>query len=380
MNRKIILGIIGILLAVSMISFSRANILYCLGDGEQLPPGCFGSSCRYICELKSGEGYCQICTTNSGIPGVKPATCNGQVCSTLEGTVDESPPEITLGSPQENWVYSSRAVIFDISADEYSKLERWDVTRRRWVTLCTRCLSYNRKLSFAEGENQVLIRATDAKDNSIEKTVIFTIDSKKPKISKTMPKKGFTNGGFEAQISEENPVSLILNYGTFDDMRTADVNLDDCYEDRRKTYCDIDVDLSRYNGKEIDYWFKLTDIAGSVAESKPVSLNADTVAPDLKNDNSEACEENSFWCQGEGRYNKYIYFTFDVDEENFDEISYIDYSDGTRARWKKICSRLKEGKCVVKKTFRSGFHSVDIQIMDEAGNAVSTDRVEFNVV
>jgi hypothetical protein len=35
--------------------------------------------------------------------------------------------------------------------------------------------------------------------------------------------------------------------------------------------------------------------------------------------------------------------------------------------------------CIKKKSFRDGNHQVDVQITDEAGNAISTERVEFFV-
>jgi len=101
-------------------------------------------------------------------------------------------------------------------------------------------------------------------------------------------------------------------------------------------------------------------------------LDVDTQFPVLEN-------PDDFWEQGEGKKNKYIYFNFEVDEENFDEITYIDWND-RRPRWRRLCSRLKNGVCEKKKSFRRGGHEVDIQIMDEAGNAVSTERLEFWVV
>ena len=69
---------------------------------------------------------------------------------------------------------------------------------------------------------------------------------------------------------------------------------------------------------------------------------------------------------------------FDVTEENFGEISYTDQSE-SRPRERRLCSRLVNGLCNVKKRFIKGHHVVDIKIMDEAGNAIS-ERIEFDVV
>tara|TARA_B100001971_G_C18226906_1_gene561134 strand:+ start:1561 stop:1914 length:354 start_codon:yes stop_codon:yes gene_type:complete len=87
---------------------------------------------------------------------------------------------------------------------------------------------------------------------------------------------------------------------------------------------------------------------------------------------------DSYWFQGEGRYNKYIYFEIDLDEDNLDEVSILD-NNARRPRWKRICSRLKNGMCVKKVSFKMGHHEVDVMVMDEAGNAIG-ERIVFDVV
>ena len=116
-------------------------------------------------------------------------------------------------------------------------------------------------------------------------------------------------------------------------------------------------------------------------ESKTNDLEVDTTFPVLNN-------PGSFWMQGNASEgdDKYIFFNFSITEKNFDEVLYIDYSD-SMPRWKRLCSNLdKENKediagiCERKKSFKKEeYHSVDIQIVDEAGNAISTERLEFFV-
>ena len=142
---------------------------------------------------------------------------------------------------------------------------------------------------------------------------------------------------------------------------------------RGKHTCDISVDLDDYDEKEIQYRFELTDIAENVAISKrPIFLDVDISDPIVLN-------PDSFWEQGVGRYNRYIYFDIEIDEPNFDELSYtyVDYRGRTRE--KRLCSRLKEGRCTVKKSFRKGDQVLDVQVVDEAGNMASVGRVEFTV-
>ena len=96
--KKSLLGMLivtGVFASLFLIQIVSANKLYCLTDGEQLPPNCVGSACRYTCDLRSGQGFCEICTTNSGYPGVNPSTCNGQKCELLSGDGGETtlPPD-----------------------------------------------------------------------------------------------------------------------------------------------------------------------------------------------------------------------------------------------------------------------------------------------
>jgi len=60
-----------------------------------------------------------------------------------------------------------------------------------------------------------------------------------------------------------------------------------------------------------------------------------------------------------------------------DVVEYKDWNSN-RPKWKRLCSRLKRGMCEKKKSFKKGHHVVDIQVTDEAGNAIS-ERIEFDV-
>ena len=71
------------------------------------------------------------------------------------------------------------------------------------------------------------------------------------------------------------------------------------------------------------------------------------------------------------------YFYFNITEENLDEIGYIDNED-RKPRFRRLCSRLKNGICEKKKTFRRGYHNLDIQITDKAGNQIGYN-IDFEI-
>src|SRR3989344_3788287 len=182
--------------------------------------------------------------------------------------------------------------------------------------------------------------------------------------------------------NHEVVVKIYDRAGNIADMRTHNVSLGTCVLGKKNYECDVlGINLNDFDGEEIEYYFELTDKVGNKDMSKTNDLEVDTTFPVLNN-------PSSFWMQGnvsEGD-DKYIFFNFNITEKNFDEVLYIDYSD-SMPRWKRLCSNLdKENKedivgiCEKRKSFKKDeYHSVDIQIVDEAGYAISTERLEFFV-
>jgi len=364
MKKKSII-ILAALIFLSSLSFVSAYRLVCLGDGDPYPAG--DRTCQH--------DMCQICMTDDYKQADLSYCDDIGACELWNGTaVDGKAPTLTINSPVNNKVYDSTSVLFDVKSDEPCTLYYIDNLkgRGRWKRACSDCPEYSRNRRFDEGFNDITIKCVDKHGNKAEVRRIFRVDSKDPKITKTEPKDGFADGTFEVQFTEENPISLILNYGTYSITRKKPLNLSlDCYEDNKKSYCDISANLKEFDGKEIEYWFELKDIANQVDSSKHISLQVDTTLPVLNN-------PGSFWKQGTEDDSKYIYFKFNVTEKNFDEITYYDSSDSS-PRWKRLCGRLtEEGICETKKSFRGGNHIVDVQISDEAGNAIAK-RISFFV-
>lgn len=360
-NGKLKLGIGIVLLAVLvLIPAVSAYRLLCLTYGESLPPDAIKP--RYTC----WHDTCQVCTTNSFYPTLPQRCYSLGACEPLGGGgPDSSPPNLIVNSPEQNGAYESRKVLFDLSFDEPSSIYWIDNIngRGRWKRICSKCEdSYQKRISAKEGFNDITIMAKDKYGNSVMVERQFRVDSKKPKIRRTYPRRGFASGTFTAEIVELNPESLVLHYGTWDDPREEPVGLfDDCVAGRKDGYwtCSVDVELSDFSGDEIEYWFVLEDIAGSVAESKHIMLGVDITDPVIVNDN--------FWEQGVGRYERYVYFDMEIDELNFDEVGYRYVSKG-RERYKRLCSRLKNNRCVKKKAFRDRDYLIDVIVFDEAGN------------
>ena len=285
--------------------------------------------------------------------------------------------DLTIHSPIDGVIYDSRRVLFNISSSEnlsFIKYIDWSRKRPRWKTLCSDCNEYGfsreKTKSFKDGENNISIRASDELGFVKEYNVSFLVDSEKPRIFRVLPRrKSVVNGSeFYIKYTESNLMSVEL-FWTGPSKNGSKVL--SCSSGRNQE-CVTEADLSENHGEMIEYWFVVNDSINSV-KSKKIIVEADTVKPVLNN-------PDSFWAQGIGKKLRYVYFDFNVTEENFDKISYIDYSLGDRARWRRLCSRLKDGICEKRKSFRRGSHSVGIMISDDAGNSILTEPFYFEVL
>ncbi|MBU0761265.1 MAG: CehA/McbA family metallohydrolase, partial [Nanoarchaeota archaeon] len=294
-------------------------------------------------------------------------------CGTDEGKPSETqscdyiepPPLCTLSSPINGSIYPERRILFDVEATEkLDKIEYIDYseTRPRWKRLCSKCEEYSLEKSFTEGEHEIAVRCVPYYGEPEKHELVFTNDYKDPSISRTEPRRNdFTNGSdFMVRYTEENVEEISLFWN-------PSITKTDC-ESGRNQECYFNINLTDYDNQEIGYYFTIEDIAGNTDESRLTEVKVDTTSPVLNN-------PDSFWWRGEGRYEKYVYFEFDVTENDFDEINYIDWED-RNPRERRLCSRLRDEICETKKRFDiDEDHNLTITILDEAGNSWREDII-----
>lgn len=292
-------------------------------------------------------------------------------CGSQNNNQTNETMSLTVFSPVSK-DYNERRIPIEINSsevvDKIVYIDNAD-SRARERSLCTRdCDSYGldrlRTQSFSDGYHNVSFKLIKDDEVVDEEAVEFFIDSKDPRISKTEPRRGFANGEFIAEFTEENPVSLVLHYGNDQTGMRIRESPNGCSGDSRgRTSCTTIVNLEEYNGEEISYWFVLTDKANNTDESRSIKLDVDTVDPVV----------NSF---DYSFYRKYLNLEFNIDELNFDEINYIDWNDRT-PRERSICSRLRDNECNTRKSFSTGEHNITINILDDAGNSADPINLVF---
>ena len=119
-GRAFVLTALALLLIV--IPSVSAYTKLCLRDCQGTP----ANNPRYVCDLGSSSrcndpGYCEVGVTDLGNP-TAPNRCSGQTCHLLgdNGTIDSTPPNLTVHHPVQNFIYNSRAVSFELEVSESS--------------------------------------------------------------------------------------------------------------------------------------------------------------------------------------------------------------------------------------------------------------------
>ena len=351
----LILSVIMLLILVSDVSAYKR---LCLSKGQVIPS-------KQNPMFKCTHTTCIVCVTAQNYP-THPNYCNDQAgCSIFgseEDIIDNQPPVISITSPIGNKVYNNTKVLFDLKTNELAYIYYKDTSnsKNQWKPLSKKLTqSYKGEINFKDGLNNISIKAVDKKGNEKIVPVKFTIDSQTPKIKDVSPKKGFSEGNLSIKILESNPKSLKLFYGnSIKGMKTAAIALKNCTVNKESVTCNTKINLQDYNNQQISYYFLVEDIAGNKAQSKTATLDVDTVLPVINNPSSLISIEG-----------KSASFNISVTEQNFLDVSYYDNS-AKAPKWSKLCTSLKNGRCIKKISFSSGSHNIILKVTDKAGNFI----------
>lgn len=245
-----------------------------------------------------------------------------------------------------------------------------DDSKTKLTKMCSQLVdgACHKKVSFKDGPHNLTLYAFDQVNNSATYDVSFITDTKDPKISKTEPKRGFTNGNFYIELKEANPERILVHFNSTHEVDIAS----ECTISKDKYSCDTNADVSSHNGGVISYYVEVIDRLGKTGVSRSNTVEVDTVFPVI---NHGINSPGSMFTISGSR----VTFNISITELNFDEATYVDWSD-SRPRERGLCSRLTNGYCTSTKSFRSGMtHDLTIQVYDEAGNTVA-ESISFDIV
>src|SRR3989344_2654517 len=219
MKKLFILTLSVLLLLTSIISvnaYVRTEGWECTSQGETTTGDFFG---RFpVGNAFNSQGVCQKTCCMLCVARFPSTQCFGAgalpMCNCGSLSNDQTDPVLTVNSPNQNTYYSKRKVDFELTSNERVEIEYEIVgDRRGFRRLCSNCMSYNRGITFKEGENTIRLRGTDRAGNNDLDTVTFFVDSAEPKLKKQYPKaKEYTDGTFMVEYDEENLKQVTLEY------------------------------------------------------------------------------------------------------------------------------------------------------------------------
>lgn len=264
-------------------------------------------------------------------------------------------------------IYGIRQILFNISTNNPARIEYSD-NSGRWMSLCVRCTKIAKRISFVDGYHDLVLRATDIYGNVDEKTLNFSIDSKKPRISSIKPRSNAyvnSNSEFYIKYNEENLKSIVLYYGNnITGVRSEDLSC----ASGTSAECVGKVNLDDFDGQIISYWFEVSDYVSSTV-SRATSVRVDTTSPVLTIISPKMDENGT-----EHNYPRNILFNISMSEKSI--VEYLDNS-ALFPTWTKLCVDCSFYSGV--KRFSLGEHDLIMRASDKAGNS-DEDSVSFFVV
>ncbi|MEM3067671.1 MAG: lamin tail domain-containing protein [Thermoplasmata archaeon] len=272
---------------------------------------------------------------------------------------------MSVYSPSNN-SYNSKRVPFNISISKKADLMfiNYNDKTPKLKNLCKNCDSYGmEKMKFQtlnDGWNNITIIGTDKFGNFAEERFLIYIDSKPPKYSTIMPRrKSVTNGSdFSIKYSEENPINITMIFN-------PDINFENCPYGTN-VICSKSINLSAFNGQEIEFYFELDDGINKVF-TRNTSVFVDVISPTITiNSPSNVSYDD-------------LKIPFNISVSEPSRIDYYDAND-PNPRWKSLCSRcLSYGFDKKKvKRLKTGSHYMTFRAVDEAGNT-DEENINFNI-
>lgn len=261
---------------------------------------------------------------------------------------------IEIHSPK-NKTYDQRRILVNASVMNKSKYIYTSLNGERFSRACSDCNSAVYTDYAREGSNELRIMAMNYDGSSFSSSMNFFVDTKKPTISKVVPEnkeysKGITR--FSIKYTEDNLENMSVFYGA---SALNEFVMPDCPSGRYQE-CFADIDLSSYDGKQVQYYFVVRDQVHNVS-STINTIFIDNKVPVVTVSSPEA-KPPVF----QGLYTtRRIPLTVNV-SENVERLEMsIDWG-----RFSRLCGNCNYYNRV--RSFDEGKHTLTIKATDKAGN------------
>jgi len=259
---------------------------------------------------------------------------------------------INVNSPLQDGNYDERRVLVDIDVSEMVDELQYSDDGEKYSRLCRDCDSVSKLIPFRDGATSLIIKAIKENEQA-EKTVEFNVDTQLPRIIETEPS-DIAGGEFKVRYNEND----LRNVEWYYDGNMVELN--NCESGRNKE-CSVNVDLSSYDGQEIEYYFKIYDAINSdQSDTKQVFVEASAAVINIVSPMENVEYSNN-------RLPVMIALNKEVES--------LEYSlNGDNFR--NLCTRCSEYNR--DKIFEEGTNQLLVRAIDYAGN-VNEESTEFIV-
>ena len=246
----------------------------------------------------------------------------------VEIMIDTVSPVLTVSSPHNPILYySDKKVLLNLSVTEESYMSYIDFadSSPRYRSLCSGCTVYENTKSFGDGHHNITISAVDDAGNNDTFDVSFVVDTKKPRIKRTLPRnRGYGNGLFSLTYDEENPVDVTLYYKQNKTEPYIPFTNKNCPAGKNAE-CNITLDGLKQG--DLWYYFSIIDAVGfNTTQNKESLITIDTIKPYFLEFSSPI---NTTY------YGTRINFTINISEDV--TLEYINHYSSS-PRWTRLCS------------------------------------------
>ena len=267
---------------------------------------------------------------------------------------------LNLTSPEEDKPYDKRKILIEVSTNLVVDAIKYSVDGGKFRTLCKNCNSYSRKKTFSDGNHTLIVKAILGTEE-VSKVVSFLVDTKRPRIIKTLPNHGDVIKGttFYVKYTEDNLVKVTLHWKNSTEETYHHVELEGCSSGRNEE-CTVEINLLQYNGQSIDYYFSVEDPISTV-NSTVKTITIDCSEPIVEIYSPTMMIYN----------NRRINMSVGINEF----VRVLEYSvDG--GKFRTLCKNCNSYSR--KKTFSDGNHTLIVKATDYAGN-IGESVINFTV-
>ena len=185
---------------------------------------------------------------------------------------------IDILSPQDGFVTDERRISLSVLASQKADIT-YQIDDDSPRSFCKKCSLKNRSIMVEAGNHTITLFATKNGIVNNDSITVF-VDNVRPKIKSTEPRsRKYGSGHFSVLYTEEFLEHVSFSYRGVDEENFTTVSVPGCIGNVSQT-CGVDVDISAYNGDELEYFFTISDLFSN-ASSKKTVINADTLAPEI---------------------------------------------------------------------------------------------------